>query len=172
MPDIPNQGYGPHFEIGDDGVITFAPPQSLDCEGNNVALLTRLHPSLRGLSEKLVDALGQGNIPHFQLRERAKAYQEVIDQDIQSVDFSQMYVEGVRLANARKAAAGDDRLPPLKSNPQEALDSLLQLHGPFLLATAHGIEALAKEERYNRTPQEEIEYRAAALESVRDHDVF
>jgi hypothetical protein len=43
-PEIPPQGYGPHFEIGEDGVISFAPPQSLDRQGNNVARLTKLHP--------------------------------------------------------------------------------------------------------------------------------
>jgi hypothetical protein len=37
------------------------------------------------------------------------------------------------------------------------------LHGTFVLATAEGIEIIAAEERYRRTPQEEVEHRAAAI---------
>jgi hypothetical protein len=40
---------------------------------------------------------------------------------------------------------------------------LLQLHGAFVLATVEGIEIIAAEERYRRTPQQEVEYRAAMI---------
>jgi hypothetical protein len=106
-PEIPTQGYGPHFEVGDDGIITFAPPDALDRQGNNVARLEKLHPSLRSLSSGLVEVLGRGNIPHRHLRDRADAYRILIDQKLECIDLALLYVEGVRLANAEKAAAGD-----------------------------------------------------------------
>jgi Leucine-rich repeat (LRR) protein len=72
-PELPSQVPGPHFEISDDGVINFAPPEALDREGNNVARLRRLHPSVRTLSANAVETLGQGNRPHGHLLDRAKA---------------------------------------------------------------------------------------------------
>ena len=163
LPDIPTQGYGPHFEIDEDGVINFAPPQALDRQGNNVVRLRKLHPILRTLSSDLVEALGRGNVAHHFLRDRAEAYRELIDQDIESVDFARLYVEGVRLANAMTAVASDKELPGLEHRVKEAIDSLLRLHGTFMLATAEGIEIIAAEERYQRTPQAEVEYRAATV---------
>jgi hypothetical protein len=38
-PPPPPQGVGPHFEIGDAGAITLAPPEALDRQGNNVRRL-------------------------------------------------------------------------------------------------------------------------------------
>ena len=35
-PDIPTQGFGPHFEIGGDGRVTFAPPEALDRQGTTL----------------------------------------------------------------------------------------------------------------------------------------
>jgi hypothetical protein len=163
VPEIPPQGYGPHFEVGDDGIITFAPPDALDREGNNVARLKKLHPSLRSLSFEIVEALGKGNIPHRHLRDRADAYRALIEQDLECIDFALLYVEGVRLANAERAAGGDKELPPLDPPVREAIDTLLQVHGTFMLASAEGLEIIAAEERYQRTPQEEIEYRTAAV---------
>jgi hypothetical protein len=166
-PKIPTQGYGPHFEVGDDGVIALAPAEAFDRQGNNVGRLKRLHPSFRVLSTDLIAKLGTGNIPHWHLRERAEAYARLIEQDLEHIDFALLYVEGVRLANAEKAAAEKitaKELPPLDAHVRETIDTLLQLHGAFMLATVEGIELIAEEERYHRTPQEEIEYRAAAID--------
>ena len=163
LPQIPPQGYGPHFEIGENGVITFAPPQAIDRQGNNVARLEKLHPILRTLAREVVEALDHGNVPHRYLRDRVDAYRELVNQNIDSVDFARLYVEGVRLANAMRTTLADEELPRLAHPIHERLDSLLQLHGAFVLATAEGIEVIAAEERYRRTPGEEVEYRDAAV---------
>ena len=166
-PEIPEQGYGPHFEIGDDGIVTLAPPAALDRQGNNIDRLKRMHPELRDLSRELAEALGKGNIPHVYLLERAKAYHRQIDRDLDRIDFSLLHMAGVRLANAEKAAAGDSDLPPLALPVRETIDSLLQFHGTFILATREGLESIAAEQRYRRTRQEEVDYRKAALDFAR-----
>jgi len=166
-PEIPEQGYGPHFEIGDDGVVTLAPPAALDRQGNNIDRLKRMHPELRDLSRELAEALGKGNIPHVYLLDRAKAYQRQIDQDLEHIDFALLYMAGVRLANAEKAAAGDRELPTLPVSVRETIDSLLQFHGTFMLATREGLESIEAEQRYRRTQQEEVEYRKAAIDFAR-----
>lgn len=162
-PKIPPQEYGAHFEIRDDGVVISVPPEALDRHGNNVARLRELHPVLRALCSNLVDALDAGNVPHAHLLDRAKAYRELVDRDLNQINFSLLYAEGVRLANASQATFGDE-LPALGVEPREAIDSLLHLHGTFILATAKGIELITAEERYRRTSHEEIHYRKAALE--------
>jgi hypothetical protein len=163
-PQFPEQGYGPHFEIGENGVIYFAPPAALDRQGNNISRLNALHPALRDLTNDLVKALGQGNVPHSHLLSRAEAYRALIDQNLDRIDFARLYVAGVRLANAEKASSGDGDLPSLSASVRENADSLLQIHGTFISASVEGLQALAAEERYQRTPQEETEYRAAAVE--------
>jgi hypothetical protein len=166
-PSLPTQGVGLHFEINEHGVIGFAPPEALDQYGNNVARLRWLHPNLRTISGDLVTSLSSGNVPHAQLRARAAAYQTVVDQDLELIDFSRLYVEGIRLANAARAIAqqvADGDLPPLGASAQEELQTLLQLHGSFMLSTAEGIEVLALEERYQRTPDEERTYRVIAVD--------
>jgi hypothetical protein len=167
LPDMPPQGVGPHFEIDERGVIGFAPPEALDRQGNHVQRLRSLHPTLCDLSGRVAAALGAGNSPHSNLRDRAIAYRERVDQPLEQVDFTLLYVEGVRLANADHAAAGkiiEGELPSLDAPVREALDSLLQLNGTFLMATVEGIETIAAEERYRRRPDEEREYRAAAVD--------
>jgi hypothetical protein len=115
------------------------------------------------------DLLSEGNIPHGSLVDCARAYNKLIDQDLEIIDFSLLYVEGVRLANAKYAADKEivkGELPPLDATARETLDTLLQVHGTFIMATVEGIEAITAEERYRRTVQEEVEYRAAAVAFV------
>lgn len=161
-PEIPNQANGPHFELDENNVITFAPPESLDASGNNIGRLKRLHPTLMKIGSELSQALGRGNIPHGLLRDRIDAYRRIIDRDLDIIDFGQLYVEGVRLSNAARAAFNDVELPTLPPDIRELAETLLQLHGTFILSTSEGIESVSLEERYRRTPQEEQEYKVAA----------
>lgn len=167
LPEIPTQVAGPHFEIAEDGRLTFAAPEALDDTGNNLKRLRDLHPYLRELARELVDNLKQGNNPHWQLKNRAESYFKILDRDLADLNFSVLYAEGVRLSNAEQASIlqieqGD--LPPLNGGVFETLKSLLQIHGSFVLATREGMSLIAAEERYGRRVEEELEYR----ESIRD----
>ena len=135
--------------------------------GQPNALPSSLHPVLRELARDLTRLLAEGNAPHAPLGRRAAAYAGVADQALAALDMARLYAEGVRLANAAQAAAqaietGD--LPVLGVEAKEALDSLLALHGTFVLSTAEGTAALAREERYQRRPDEERAFRADAGE--------
>jgi hypothetical protein len=167
LPGLPIQGPGPHFEFSKDGTIDFAPPTALDREGNNVERLLRLHPPLRELVRELSQALATGNAPHATLAGRVEEYRKRIDQPLEMLDFSLLYVEGVRLANAEKAAREEiarGELPPLAETGRETIQTILELHGTFILNTAAGAELIAAEERYQRRPKAEREYRAAAID--------
>jgi hypothetical protein len=70
------------------------------------------------------------------LAARVEEYSNLIDQELAAVDFTLLYVEGVRLANAAKAAdekITEDELPPLEEEDREKLQTILQLHGTFML---------------------------------------
>jgi hypothetical protein len=71
----------------------------------------------------------------------------------------------VRLENAASASRREiaDRLrDPLEDAPQEALDSLLTLHGPLMLATAEGRELADEADRFNQTREQQAELRRHA----------
>jgi hypothetical protein len=167
LPELPTQGPGPHFELTRKGVIDFVPPEALDRNGNNVARLRQLHPILRDLARELAEALGAGNIPHANLAARIGEYRKQVDQSLDKIDFAILYVEGLRLANAEKSAIekiAEGELPSFRETDREALDTLLGLHGTFMLGTIAGAELIAAEERYRRRPAEEREYQAAAVD--------
>ncbi|WP_152997617.1 leucine-rich repeat domain-containing protein [Methylobacterium sp. GXS13] len=164
FPGIPKQTSGPHFELNENNIISFAPPDAIDADGNNVARLKKLHPPLRDLAADLVRSLSVGNIPQGPLRDRAIAYQDLINCDSESIDFALLYAEGVRLANAERASRHDADLPPLPAPVREITDSLLHLHGAFILSTKEGIESIALEERYRYSPAEESLYKERALD--------
>ncbi|MGY2808703.1 hypothetical protein [Bradyrhizobium sp. USDA 4506] len=145
-------------------MIQFAPPAALDRQGNNVDRLRRMHPTLRELSQGLVETSGLGNAPHSYLHERAKTYNDLVKRALEEIDFSLLYVEGVRLSNAERAVASDKELPPLDAPVRETVDSLLQLHGSFILASRDGLEAYEAEQRYRRNQQQEADYRSAAVD--------
>jgi hypothetical protein len=170
-PPLPPQGAGPHFEIDEAGIVTLAPPEALDREGNHVRQLRSLHPTLRDLSCKLGENLLAGNAPHGRLLgSRVTSYKELVDQDLDKIDFALLYIEGVRLANAEAATSLEierRELPQLDALAREQLSTILQLHGRFILSTAEGIAAIELEERYQRRPDEERQYRAAAVDVAR-----
>ena len=168
LRSIPRQTVGPHFELDDGDVVTFVPPEALDREGNNVARLRRLHPTLRALANELLAALGKGNVPHYALRDRTDAYRALVDQDLAAIDFALLFQAGIRLANAERAATADDELPRLTVTARETLDSLVALHGTFMLSTREGQECIALEERYTRNPQDEATYRQDAAAFAAD----
>jgi hypothetical protein len=152
-------------------VFDFAPPEAIDREGNNLSVLRALHPTLRNLAQTLVKTLSKGNIPHANLNERAQDYFRIIDQKLDTIQFAQLFIEGVRLENAGFAAARkieEEGLPHLDVSTLETLGSLIKLHGTFILATADGIALVAAEERYLRRPKEERALRDASVTFARE----
>jgi hypothetical protein len=122
---------------------------------------------LRDLARNLVETLGHGNVPHSNLYERAKSYLALIDKELDEVSFPRLYIEGVRLANlskTTKAKIVEKELPSLGISAGEELETLLTLHGTFMLSTTDGLALLGAEERCERRPHEEFELQNAILE--------
>ena len=165
-PQIPRQGPGPHVEIdAETGAVVPAKPESLDAEGNNLARLNAQHPQIVRLAGELLANLGQNEQP--ELFAAAKSYFDNVNRDLNQIDFERLWGEGVYLEEAEAAAARrikDAMREPLNDAALAALNALLQIHGPFILATKAGLENLAYANAYELRPDEAKEQRAAAME--------
>ncbi|MGO9768591.1 MAG: hypothetical protein ACLPSW_03370 [Roseiarcus sp.] len=165
-PQIPRQGPGPHVEIdAETGAVVPAKPESLDGEGNNLARLNAHHPRIVQHARELLANLGQNEQP--ELFAAAKSYFDNINRDLSQIDFERLWGEGVYLEEAEAAAARrieDAMREPLNDAALAALKALLQIHGPFILATKAGLENLAFANAYKLRPDEAKEQRAAAIE--------
>jgi hypothetical protein len=165
-PEIPRQGPGPHVEIdAETGAVVPAKPESLDAEGNNIARLNAQHPQIVRLAGELLDNLGQNEQP--ELFAAAKSYFDNVNRDLSQIDFERLWGEGVYLEEAEAAAARriqDAIREPLNDAALTALNALLRIHGPFILATRAGLENLAFANAYEMRLDEAKEQRAAANE--------
>jgi hypothetical protein len=141
-PEIPRQGPGPHVEIdAETGAVVPAKPESLDAEGNNIARLNAQHPQIVRLASELLANLGQNEQP--ELFAAAKSYFDNINRDLSQIDFERLWGEGVNLEEAEASAERrikDMMREPLNDAALTALNALLRIHGPFILATNAGLE--------------------------------
>jgi hypothetical protein len=165
-----------HVEVGPEGQIDFVPPEALDADGNNLPQLRRLHPGLRDLARELLGSMPRENTQHPILQRRCEAYLALIDQSLEEVDFNRLYFEGIRLDRARQRDSelvATRELAPLPADAAEALDSLLDAHGAFIMATAVGAAALPDQAEYEATPAERRLQRdeaRAATRAILDED--
>jgi hypothetical protein len=160
---IPAQGAGPHVVINSAGKIDIAPPEDIDAEGNNVARIRQLLPLVRQAATDLAGHLNP-NI-HPELARNVSQYRGAIGSEGETIPWGILFGIGVRLDNAAVAARREipDRLhTPLEDAAQEALDSLLTLHGPLILATAEGRELMGEADRYGLTVDQQKQLRKDA----------
>jgi hypothetical protein len=167
-PDMPNPGAGLHIQVDAFGTIAFAPPEALDAAGNHVPRLRSLHPELCAALDELLAAFDawKPNAPPGPLESAVEAYAEIARQPLDEMDFHRLYARGVRLRNAearRREAIGRDAELPLPLAVAVALDTLLDLHGPFIRATKAGVELSADEEADKGTPEDRRAQREAAI---------
>lgn len=155
-PDpIPPQGPGPHFTLGPDLRIALAPPAELDADGNNLARISNLLPVVRQAAADLAGHLNPNTQP--EISRTLADYRAAIAGEPETIAWGIVFGLGVRLDNAAAAARRniEDRLqPPLEDSAQEALDTVLTLHGPMILATAEGRELLSLADEYRLTPEQ------------------
>jgi hypothetical protein len=162
---IPAQGAGPHFALNLDLKIALAPPTEIDAEGNNLGRIRQLLPQVRQAAGDLAGHVSPNSQP--EINRNLAQYREAIAAEPQTITWGTVFGLGIRLENAAAAAQRDiaNRLhEPLEDAAQEALDSLLTLHGPLILATAEGRELLEQAARLRLTANQEDVLREDARE--------
>jgi hypothetical protein len=160
-PDpIPPQGPGPHFTLGPDLRIALAPPAELDADGNNLARIHNLLPTVRQAAADLAGHLNPNTQP--EISRNLSTYRVALAGEPETIAWGIVFGLGLRLDNAAAAARREieDRLqPPLEDAAQEALDTVLALHGPLILATKEGRELADEADRYHQTREEQAALR-------------
>lgn len=160
---IPAQGAGPHFALSPDLKIALAPPGEIDAAGNNMARIGQLLPVVRQAAGDLAGHLNPNAQP--EISRIVGDYRAATAGEPQRIAWGTVFGLGVRLENAAAASRREiaDRLrDPLEDAPQEALDSLLALHGPLMLATAEGRELSDDADRFRQTREQQAELRRDA----------
>ena len=174
---IPPQGAGPHFVIGANGRIKFAAPFELDSRGNLIGRIQELLPLVRRAAEELAPHLTSNSFP--ELARNLTEYRAAIAAEKEVIAWGLVFGLGVMLENAAaamKRKIEDRLLPSLEDAAQSALDFLLTLHGPLILATGEGRELQEQADRSRMTREEQLRLRGdaeiLALELLQSPDLI
>jgi hypothetical protein len=165
---IPAQGAGPHFTLSRDLRIALAPPAEIDGDGNDIGRIQQLLPLVRRAADDLAGHLNPNTQP--ELARSVADYREAIAGEPQTIGWGMVFGLGVRLENAALAARREiaDRLQaPLEDAAEEALDSVLTLHGPMILATTEGRALSDEADRFRLTRDQQAALRGDAQAVVR-----
>jgi hypothetical protein len=160
------QGAGPHFTLSAAGPISLAPPSEIDAEGNNIRRIREQLPLVRRAAERLANTPSISNT-FPELAQDLADYRTAIADDT-AIPWGIVFGLGVMLEGAAAAAERhlDDPLwPRLEDAPKAALNSLLALHGPLILATAEGRELTDEADRIRLT-RDQQERRRLEAEAV------
>ena len=165
-PEIPAQLPGVHVEIdSDSGKIIFAPPASLDADGNNIAKLQSFQPQIKRLAEEALSNISANEQP--ELRGALARYFELIDKPLGEINFDLVYAEGLFLEEAASAAerkVTQGLREPLSDAGLAALNGLVGLHPLFVLNSKAGQDNLALARAYEETKEEAEAEREAEKE--------
>jgi CheY-like chemotaxis protein len=163
VPPPPRQGPGPHFALH-NGVLTFA--QHVDGRGNDRTRIASIQPVLREVANDLVLALQKHEGLWPALERAAQQYRDLVNKPPASLDFGLLFGRGIVLANAVRAAKADPggNAYPLATDSLVYAESLLDLHGPFVLGSRDGQALIADAELYEAEGPERQELRDTELE--------
>jgi hypothetical protein len=166
---IPAQGAGPQFGLNPDLRITLAPPSELDIHGNNLPRIRQQLPLVRQAAGDLARNLNPNTQP--ELAGNLADYRAAIADNPEKIAWGIVFGLGVRLDNAAAAARREiaNRMrEPLEDAAQEALDSVLMLHGPLIMATAEGRELSDEADRFRLTRDQQAILREDAQAIAED----
>jgi hypothetical protein len=157
---IPRQGAGPHFMVGQTGMIALTPPVEVDAQGNNLTRIRQLLPLVRRAAADLLGHLNPNAFP--ELARDIEEYRAAVAVDEMRIPWGTVFGLGVMLENAREASQRDLTVrlqPTLEDAARAALDSMLTLHGPLILSTAEGRELADQADRMNLTLEQQAKLR-------------
>jgi len=162
---LPGQGPGPHFSI-DNGQIGFAGRNEFDHQRNNVRRLESLLPLLRDESARAIKAFG-GNMVHARVHDALVRYQNELSGTVETLNYELIAAYGLLLANEESASKRDieDRIRPSFEDDQlSSLKTVLDLHGPFILATEAGRSMIEDATSFYKTEEQEREFKKSAID--------
>ena len=164
---VPTQGPGPQFRANQDGLVDRAPPADVDADGNDIRTINQLRPLVLRCATELQARLSRNEFP--ELLDAAKNYQSALDPADGEIEWGEVWGLGVLLQNAATSAERQIEtrmLPALEDPAKTALDSLLTLHGPLVLATHDGARLSESSAHFAMTRDQQQALRDAAQQIV------
>jgi hypothetical protein len=164
LDPVPGQGAGLHFVFSATGQLELAPPSDLDSSGNHIARIRQLLPLARRTADDLITHLATTNA-FPELGRTLIDYRSALSHEPEDITWGLVFGLGLMLENATEAAQRDiaDRLSPsLEDAAQAALISLVEIHGPLILATAEGRELVDQADQMRLTRDAQRALRADA----------
>jgi hypothetical protein len=163
LKSLPPQGPGPQFRPNEDGLVDRAPPADIDAAGNDIRTINQLKPLVLRCANDLRARLSRNEFP--ELFDAVQLYRGAVDPDAGAdVNWGEVWGVGVLLQNAAAAAKRkieSRTLPALEDPAQTALDSLLTVHGPMILATRDGAKLSETAANFSMTRVEQDSLRDA-----------
>jgi hypothetical protein len=164
VPEIPTPGPGPRYQVSPDGQIDRAPARDLDEQGNDLRTINGLKPLVTRAVSELRARLSPNEFPELIMI--VEQYGAILNPGPgRGVEWGELWGLGVMLQNAASSAERQIALrllPPLEDPAKSALDSLLTMHGPLILATSEGAELSAKAQAFAMTREQQADLRAAS----------
>ena len=160
IANSPTSRVAPTFDFGDDRLLHINfPPDS-----QNIASDNALFEELKEAKDNLNKALN-GTNAHLSLLEAVEQYDRVFFDEQISIPF--LYARGIRLENATDATKrsieyGD--LPPFSLDIEQNLNSVIKLHGTYIMSRKEGRVLVEAASAYHQSPQRTEEIKAAAEE--------
>jgi hypothetical protein len=166
IPEIPRPGPGPRFQASPGGPIDRAPTSDVDEGGNDIRTINQLKPLVQQCVSALRAGLSRNEAPHL-LRTVELCEAALNPPKGREEEWGELWGLGVMLQNAASAHERQithQLLPPMEDTVKAALDSLLALHGPLILATSDGARLSAVAHSFAMSHEEQAELRVAAEE--------
>ena len=162
---VPAQGPGPRFRASEEGPVDRAAPAELDAEGNSLKTIAQLRPMALRCAADL-----KTRLPPNQFGELLSAVDRYLAAlnpgENKAIEWGEVWGHGVILQSAADAAErkiAERVLPELEDPAETALESLLTIHGPMILATRDGATLSATASNFRLTREQQQVLRAAAL---------
>jgi hypothetical protein len=141
----------------------------VDEQGNDLRTIAQLKPLVTRCVSEVLARLSRNEFP--ELIATVQQYGAALNPGPDcGVEWGEVWGLGVMLQNAASSAErqiAQRLLPPLEDPAKTALDSLLTIHGPLILATSEGAELSAKAQGFAMTREQQADLRAAS-EQVAD----
>jgi hypothetical protein len=167
-PDVPEEIDGQSWDVDSrTGLLNPVFRRSNQTE-SEIIDMESLRPFLFECAQSLITAIATSTSNSVgQLLPAAERYLRSIENNSSLVSIAEVYAAGVRLRNSHdriRREVENEGMPDVAINIGEAMDSVIGLHGPFILATSRGRELNARARDDNRTKAQELAYKAKSLE--------
>ena len=163
IANSPTSRIAPAFDFGDDGLLHIDSPPDLQDVTNDDKVLEEL----KIVKDNLKQAL-HGTNEYVYLLKVVNQYDEVFSDGQISISF--LYARGIRLENAIRATRRNIELGECTSFSavmEENINSLLELHGAYIMSQKEGRARLEDAAAYRQSPQQ-IETIKATAEKLND----